>query len=483
MLRRGAQATGHKREFGAYLEEALRDRFVCGLKNEGTQKRLLSEADLTFQKALEIAQGMEAAAKNAKELQSQTAPGVVPFEEVVHNVTSTNCYRCGRANHIPAQCPFKEAKCHNCGKTGHIRRTCRSKPKRASRDPRQDWSRRQDSVKLVHEGDPDSDDSYEEYGLHQVTSKVPSRPLELDVEVEGQRVTMELDTGAAVSLVSESTYRHLFPGTPLLESTAQLCTYSGEPLSVVGEREVLVRYGNQSEKLPLIVLKEDGPSLFGRNWLQCIKLDWQEIHQVQGSTVQGVLDRHPEVFREELGTLKDFKAKIHIDPNAKPRFCKARSVPYALRTKVEEELDRLVADGVLEAVQFSDWAAPIVPVLKSDKKTVRICGDFKLTVNQASKLDHYPIPKIEDLFAQLAGGKSFTKLDLSQAYQQLVLEEESKDLTTINTQRGLFRFNRLPFGISSAPGIFQRVMESILKGIPGVVVYIDDILSDRQVYQ
>ena len=130
-------------EFGAYLEEALRDRFVCGLKNEGTQKWLLSEADLTFQKALEIAQGMEAAAKNAKELQSQTAPGVVPFEEVVHNITSRNCYRCGRANHMPAQCPFKEAKCHNCGKTGHIRRTCRSKPKRASRDPRQDWSRRQ----------------------------------------------------------------------------------------------------------------------------------------------------------------------------------------------------------------------------------------------------------------------------------------------------------------------------------------------------
>ena len=133
---------------------------------------------------------------------------------------------------------------------------------------------------------------------------------------------------------------------------------------------------------------------------------------MQGSTVQGVLDCHPEVFREELGVLKDFKAKIHIDPNAKPWFCKARSVPYALRTKVEEELDRLVAGGVLEALQFSDWAAPIVPVLKSDK-TVRICGDFKLTVNQVSKLDHYPIPKIKDLFAQLAGGKSFTKLDLS----------------------------------------------------------------------
>ena len=78
-------------------------------------------------------------------------------------------------------------------------------------------------------------------------------------------------------------------------------------------------------------------------------------------------------------------------------------------------------EKIIEPVQFSDWASPVVPVLKQDKKTVRLCGDFKLTVNKVSKLDKYPIPKIEDLFAQLAGGKAFTKLDdISQAYQQLV---------------------------------------------------------------
>ncbi len=96
--------------------------------------------------------------------------------------------------------------------------------------------------------------------------------------------------------------------------------------------------------------------------------------------------------------------------------------------------------------------------------------------NQVSKLDCYPLPKFEDLMAQLAGGKSFTKLDLSQAYQQLVLDEESKAFVVINTQRGLFRYNRLLFGGSSAPAIFQRAMETLLNGIPGVVVYTDDIL-------
>ena len=108
--------------------------------------------------------------------------------------------------------------------------------------------------------------------------------------------------------------------------------------------------------------------------------------------------------------------------------------------------------------------------------SVRICGDYKGTVNQVLKLDNYPIPKTEDLLATLGGGNKFTKLDMSQAYQQLELEESSKKFTTINTHKGLYQYNRLPFGVSSAPGIFQRTMENLLQGIPHVVVQIDDIL-------
>ena len=83
---------------------------------------------------------------------------------------------------------------------------------------------------------------------------------------------------------------------------------------------------------------------------------------------------------------------------------------------VEKELDKLVAEGMIEPVQFADWAVPIIRVVKQDKVSVSICGDSKLTINQASKLDCYPIPKIEDLFPKLACGKQFTHLDLSQAY-------------------------------------------------------------------
>lgn len=122
------------------------------------------------------------------------------------------------------------------------------------------------------------------------------------------------------------------------------------------------------------------------------------MHLVGGAyLMESLVDKYAEVFAEGLGELKGYKAKIHIDKEAQPRFCKPGPVVYAMRSKVEEELVRLQRQGILMPVQFADWAAPIVPVLKADKKAVRICGDFTMTVNQASKLDKHPIPRIEDL--------------------------------------------------------------------------------------
>lgn len=105
-------------------------------------------------------------------------------------------------------------------------------------------------------------------------------------------------------------------------------------------------------------------------------------------------------------------------------------------------------------------------------RSVRLHGDYKVTVNKVSHLDAYSIVKIEEVHNKLTGGKTFTELDLSYAYEQMVLDDQSKELLTINTHRGLYRYNRLPYGVSSAPGIFQRTMESLLKRIPYTGFYL-----------
>ncbi|XP_030847129.1 uncharacterized protein K02A2.6-like [Strongylocentrotus purpuratus] len=189
-----------------------------------------------------------------------------------------------------------------------------------------------------------------------------------------------------------------------------------------------------------------------------------------------------EVFDSSVGRIKG-QAKLKVKSDAEPRFFKPRPIPFAIKDKVAEEIDRLVKKGVLEPVEFSDWAAPVVPVQKPDGK-IRLCGDYKITVNPQLEVKEYPMPRPEELFASLQGGKKFTKLDLKNAYQQVDLEEKSRQYVTINTHLGLYRYTRLPFGVSSAPAIFQECMDKILHGLKGVGCYLDNIIvtgsSDKE---
>lgn len=114
------------------------------------------------------------------------------------------------------------------------------------------------------------------------------------------------------------------------------------------------------------------------------------------------LSKYEEVYKEELGELKGHKTKIHVDREAQPRFCKACSIPYSMRTKVEGELSLFQKQGIIILVQLTNWAALIVPVLKADRETVRICREFKMhmTTNEASQLDKYPM---ESLLGNIPG--------------------------------------------------------------------------------
>ncbi|XP_063540822.1 uncharacterized protein K02A2.6-like [Cydia strobilella] len=184
--------------------------------------------------------------------------------------------------------------------------------------------------------------------------------------------------------------------------------------------------------------------------------------------------RFSEVLADGLGRFTGGKVSIHLRADARPVFLRARPLAYALREPVERALEQLVRDGVLTPVDRSDWATPIVPVVKKDGN-IRICADFKMTLNRVLEVDRYPLPRVEDLLARLHGGERFSKIDLSQAYAQFELDE-SKKYTVINTHKGLFMYNRLVYGLSSSPGIFQRHLEQLFSDLPHVGVFLDDVI-------
>ena len=168
-----------------------------------------------------------------------------------------------------------------------------------------------------------------------------------------------------------------------------------------------------------------------------------------------ILEKYSEVFSEDLGTIKPFQANLFLKKGAKPKFCHARPVPYAMKAAVDQELNKLEKVGVLKKVDFSDWATQVVVVPKKNGR-VRLCRDYNEPINPVIDVDQYPLPRSEDLFATLTGGKNFTVLDLSNAYQQLPLHEKSCNLVTINTHRRLYQYPRFPFRVASAPAVFRR---------------------------
>ncbi|CAH2100780.1 unnamed protein product [Euphydryas editha] len=203
-------------------------------------------------------------------------------------------------------------------------------------------------------------------------------------------------------------------------------------------------------KLKLYVVENGGPPLMGRTWIKELKLSIVECHKIteRDSIASRLKREYPEVFAEGLGTFKSC-IRLHLN-DKKPVFVKARPLPLALRERVATELERLQREGVIYKVDRSDYGTHIVAVIKSNGD-IRICGDYKITLNPILKDFHYPLPRIEEIFSILAGGEQYTKLDLSNAFQQCLLHEESQAMTAITTHVGTFVYRRVPFGIKCIP--------------------------------
>lgn len=501
-------------EFGTFLDDALTDKFIVGLRSEEIQQELLQHPDVKFDKCCERALNIEMSVKEVKSMnpsvvchyisqtdrtrsrhrsqsnqsrQSQGRSDSVssPSARYRHNQSPTssyrqirnpspqnqnvlrsNCSRCGRYSHHESKCPAKHWQCYSCYNYGHTSKVCRIQS-------------RGGTVKIIN-------------SINQ-----QNQPAECIIQIESQEVSMEVDTGACSSVISLVKYRNSFSYIRLNQVNESFSTVTGQIIKVVGKITVDVVFRTKACKLELIVVdsEREFKPLLGRSWLDVVLPEWKVMfmglttsYSVNNLTTNDILERIKMEFPNVMDCesvnqrIEGFKVDILLEEGAKPIFHKGYTVAYQLRPKVEAELARLCELDILEPVKFSNWASPIVSVPKTNGE-IRVCVDFKVTVNKMVKTEHYPLPRVDDIFASLANCNYFCVIDLTGAYQQLLVSEESREYLTINTHRGLFRYKRLPFGLKSAPSIFQSIMDQILSGLEGVVSYLDDILVGGKDYR
>ncbi|CAB4027684.1 Retrovirus-related Pol poly from transposon, partial [Paramuricea clavata] len=270
-------------------------------------------------------------------------------------------------------------------------------------------------------------------------------PWQVDLKLNGQPTKFKIDTGADITVIPEAIYSNLVPRPPLQSTTAVL-QGPGGIIACIGEITAILSYKLVEYSVRIFVVRgENVNCLLGRELSTQMGLV-KRVHEITDHSVFG-----------DIGVSTP------------------RRIPFPLLPLVEAELKRMKDEGIIEEVtEPTEWCAPIVPVPKKNGQ-VRICVDMK-KLNEAVKRERYVLPSLDDIAPSLHGSEVFSKLDAASGFWQIPLHPESSKLTTFITPFGRFCFRRPPFGISSAPEIFQRLMTDLLQGKPGTKVIMDDIL-------
>lgn len=417
------------------------------------------------------------------------------------------CGRCGGTHFRNQKCPAENRNCYRCGGLGHLSYACRNQGQREvlevsnqfenfgvtpqnndrqNNDPSHYFLGTVTTNQLEHENiqvndnnnsadesgnviylEDGDDDDVLNYAVNGVESGQDTSPWVANVKLNDTQCTFKIDTGADVSVISKEVYDSLREKPKISMSPVVLTTPGG-------------------------ILKHSG-QFIGRIVVND-KLAYNRIFVVEGITNNllcgsaasrlGLVKRLFQINNDGFGKLKCEPVKIKLIDNANPYSVQTpRRVPVNILPKVEQELNKLERNGIIQKITDpTEWCSPMVPVVKHNGD-IRICVDLN-KLNKNILRERFIMPTIEELLPKLAGAVKFTKLDLHSGFYQIPLAKESHKLTTFITPLGRYCFRRVPFGISSAPEIFQRTMSELFRGVDGVIVLMDDLLvfgsNDRE---
>ena len=329
--------------------------------------------------------------------------------------------------------------------------------------------------KIVHavvESDgSDNDADFQTFSLESSGECPNQDDWHASLKIAGTEVNFKLDSGADCNVISQS----LFDRLPVSQKQPRQCkaklkVYDGHRITPRGKVSLFCEYKGKFTVLEFILVEQDLPSILGLK----SRLELGLIKRIYSLEEELPETEYADVF-EGLGEIKGVRHKIQIDPYATPVVHPPRRVPIALRERLKEELQRMENLGVIKkCVEPTAWVHSLVVAKKKNNK-IRVCLDPS-NLNRVVMREHFPMQTVEDVISRMPHAKVFSVLDANHGFWQVKLTKDSSKLATFNTPFGRYSYTRLPFGIASAPEMFQNIMSHLFQDIEGVEGIVDDLV-------
>lgn len=460
-------------EFGDQRESLIRDRVVLGIRDAAMTERLLREPDLSLSKATDFIRTAEISRLQMRNMMSSTGAHVNSVSRVRHNEKppdSNRCRSCGR-RHLRGECPASGRTCFRCNAVGHFASVCRAGRFTGAQA-------REVREISVSDRNIDATDEVPLY-IDALDSVVSSnnewtKMITVFVGKTEYQVRFKLDTGANANILPINTFSNSISKLQMKNTSVVLMTYGNFKIKPLGVATLKCSVEGFSDiSLDFFIVNTDSKPILGLNACQKLNLI-KRVCEVTGDFKSGILESYQDVFTG-LGRFPDSLYHIELRPNSVGVIHPPRRVPQVIRGKLKETLEDLEKRGVIEKVGHpTDWVQSLV-IVEKPNGSLRLCLDPR-DLNKVIKREHHLIPSTEDIISELEGKSFFSVVDLKDGFWQICLDDQSSEICTFNTPFGRYKFKRMPFGIASAPEVFQKRNEKMFGDIQGVHVYFDDLI-------
>jgi hypothetical protein len=462
-------------ELGDLQDELIKTMLITGIRDESVREKLIEKdgTSLTLDKAVECCILTENSRKQLHEMKNGETPNRLNLEMVnLHQTTKTstssqgqppgkmikNCARCGQ-NHKINNCAAYGKICNICKKKNHFANMCKQKNKSNFN------KKKVQEIDCMHiSQDEGSQFQYLSIESIERTNAVTNL---VDIVINGKFVKCKIDSGADANLISVTTLKELNYDLNKIKMTNDvLVSYTKEKIPIKGKCNLIVQFNKNKFEVEFYVEHKHNKTVIG------LRININEQFMTCQNNYKNFIHKYEDVFKGIGKMNKPYH--FELKENVKPIISPIRNVPFALRDNFKKCLDELEKNEIIKKVEgCSEWVNSYVLVKKEDG-SLRICLDPQ-HLNNSLKNHTYKIPNIDEIINKLQGSTIFSTLDASSGFWNIPLDESSSKLCTFGTPFGRYRFMRMPFGIKVASEVFQECFHNIFN-IPGVVVYVDDIL-------